>query len=52
MKATQKFSENLAVGSFGSVFKSILPDSTVIAVKRLDGARRGEKEFRAEVCSI
>ncbi|PUZ37820.1 hypothetical protein GQ55_9G149800 [Panicum hallii var. hallii] len=50
--ATKNFSEKLGGGSFGSVFKGILPDSTVIAVKRLDGARQGEKEFRAEVRSI
>ncbi|XP_039783229.1 G-type lectin S-receptor-like serine/threonine-protein kinase At2g19130 [Panicum virgatum] len=50
--ATKNFSEKLGGGSFGSVFKGILPDSTAIAVKRLDGARQGEKEFRAEVRSI
>ncbi|XP_012701627.1 G-type lectin S-receptor-like serine/threonine-protein kinase At2g19130 [Setaria italica] len=50
--ATKNFSEKLGGGSFGSVFKGVLPDSTVIAVKRLDGARQGEKEFRAEVSSI
>uniref|UniRef100_A0A0D3FXQ4 Non-specific serine/threonine protein kinase n=1 Tax=Oryza barthii TaxID=65489 RepID=A0A0D3FXQ4_9ORYZ len=46
--ATKNFSERLGGGSFGSVFKGVLTDSTVIAVKRLDGARQGEKEFRAE----
>uniref|UniRef100_A0A0E0H2X3 Receptor-like serine/threonine-protein kinase n=1 Tax=Oryza nivara TaxID=4536 RepID=A0A0E0H2X3_ORYNI len=50
--ATKNFSERLGGGSFGSVFKGVLTDSTVIAVKRLDGARQGEKEFRAEVRSI
>lgn len=50
--ATKGFTERLGGGSFGSVFKGVLPDSTVIAVKRLDGVRQGEKEFRAEVRSI
>ncbi|CAO2187549.1 unnamed protein product [Urochloa humidicola] len=50
--ATKNFSEKLGAGSFGSVFKGSLSDSTTIAVKRLDGARQGEKQFRAEVSSI
>jgi len=50
--ATKNFSEKLGAGSFGSVFKGRLSDSTTIAVKRLDGARQGEKQFRAEVSSI
>ncbi|KAF7004747.1 hypothetical protein CFC21_019929 [Triticum aestivum] len=49
--ATKKFSEKLGAGSFGSVFKGSLSDSTAIAVKRLDGVRQGEKQFRAEVSS-
>ncbi|KAJ1261303.1 hypothetical protein BS78_09G018500 [Paspalum vaginatum] len=50
--ATKNFSEMLGGGGFGSVFKGVLSDSTLIAVKRLDGARQGEKQFRAEVSSI
>ncbi|VAH99660.1 unnamed protein product [Triticum turgidum subsp. durum] len=50
--ATKKFSEQLGAGGFGSVFKGVLSDLTTIAVKRLDGARQGEKEFRAEVSSL
>uniref|UniRef100_A0A0E0KQI4 non-specific serine/threonine protein kinase n=1 Tax=Oryza punctata TaxID=4537 RepID=A0A0E0KQI4_ORYPU len=50
-RATKNFSEKLGGGSFGSVFKGYISDST-IAVKRLDGARQGEKQFRAEVNSI
>ncbi|RCV29497.1 hypothetical protein SETIT_6G018200v2 [Setaria italica] len=50
--ATKNFSDKLGAGSFGSVFKGSLNDSTNIAVKRLDGARQGEKQFRAEVSSI
>ncbi|OEL29599.1 G-type lectin S-receptor-like serine/threonine-protein kinase [Dichanthelium oligosanthes] len=50
--ATKKFSEKLGTGGFGSVFKGWLSDSVAIAVKRLDGAQQGEKQFRAEVNSI
>ncbi|XP_062179318.1 G-type lectin S-receptor-like serine/threonine-protein kinase At2g19130 [Phragmites australis] len=50
--ATKNFSEILGAGGFGSVFKGVLSDSTAIAVKSLDGARQGEKQFRAEVSSI
>ncbi|KAM3386969.1 hypothetical protein ACQJBY_010084 [Aegilops geniculata] len=51
-RATKSFSEKLGGGSFGSVFKGSLGDSTTIAVKRLDHANQGEKQFRAEVSSI
>uniref|UniRef100_A0A0E0EWS6 Receptor-like serine/threonine-protein kinase n=1 Tax=Oryza meridionalis TaxID=40149 RepID=A0A0E0EWS6_9ORYZ len=50
--ATKNFSEKLGGGSFGSVFKGYLNDSIIIAVKRLDGACQGVKQFRAEVNSI
>ncbi|XP_062106223.1 G-type lectin S-receptor-like serine/threonine-protein kinase At2g19130 [Humulus lupulus] len=50
--ATKNFSEILGRGGFGSVFKGVLPDSTVIAVKRLEGVDQGEKQFRAEVSII
>uniref|UniRef100_A0A8R7PCU9 Receptor-like serine/threonine-protein kinase n=1 Tax=Triticum urartu TaxID=4572 RepID=A0A8R7PCU9_TRIUA len=49
---TRNFSEKLGGGAFGSVFKGKLPDSTPIAVKRLDGFHQGEKQFRAEVSTI
>jgi len=51
-RATKNFSEKLGQGGFGSVFKGFLNDSTTIAVKRLDGAYQGEKQFRSEVRSI
>uniref|UniRef100_I1PST2 non-specific serine/threonine protein kinase n=1 Tax=Oryza glaberrima TaxID=4538 RepID=I1PST2_ORYGL len=38
----------LGGGGFGSVFKGVLNDSTTVAVKKLDGASQGEKQFRAE----
>ncbi|KAG8054398.1 hypothetical protein GUJ93_ZPchr0001g33222 [Zizania palustris] len=49
---TRNFSERLGAGSFGSVFKGILPDATTVAVKKLEGLRQGEKQFRAEVSTI
>ncbi|XP_072951945.1 G-type lectin S-receptor-like serine/threonine-protein kinase At2g19130 [Typha angustifolia] len=49
---TKNFAEKLGGGGFGSVFKGLLPDSTVIAVKKLDGLNQGEKQFRAEVSTI
>ncbi|XXG74170.1 hypothetical protein AAC387_Pa07g2958 [Persea americana] len=50
--ATKNFSEKLGRGGFGSVFRGTLPDSTAIAVKKLEGFRQGEKQFRAEVSTI
>ncbi|KAK1691899.1 hypothetical protein QYE76_008596 [Lolium multiflorum] len=52
-RATKSFSEKLGGGAFGSVYKGVLSDSkTTIAVKKLDGASQGEKQFRAEVSSV
>ncbi|KAE8797695.1 putative serine/threonine-protein kinase receptor [Hordeum vulgare] len=50
--ATRNFSEKLGGGGFGSVYKGVLSDMTSIAVKRLDNAYQGEKQFRAEVSSV
>nr|XP_023890719.1 G-type lectin S-receptor-like serine/threonine-protein kinase At2g19130 [Quercus suber]POF21713.1 g-type lectin s-receptor-like serine/threonine-protein kinase [Quercus suber] len=49
---TKNFSEKLGGGGFGSVFKGILPDSTIIAVKKLESISQGEKQFRTEVSTI
>jgi hypothetical protein len=46
--ATKEFSDKLGEGGFGSVFKGQLGDETV-AVKQLDRAGQGKKEFSAEV---
>ncbi|XP_074569544.1 G-type lectin S-receptor-like serine/threonine-protein kinase At2g19130 [Curcuma longa] len=52
-RATKDFSEKLGRGSFGAVFKGELPDSgELIAVKRLESVRQGEKQFRMEVATI
>ncbi|KAJ4728249.1 receptor-like protein kinase 4 [Melia azedarach] len=49
---TKGFSEKLGHGGFGAVFQGELSDSTLVAVKRLERPGSGEKEFRAEVCTI
>ncbi|XP_071717319.1 G-type lectin S-receptor-like serine/threonine-protein kinase SD2-2 [Rutidosis leptorrhynchoides] len=49
--ATNGFSDQLGHGGFGAVFSGEV-DSTLVAVKRLDRPGGGEKEFRAEVCTI
>ncbi|KAL7219060.1 hypothetical protein ACSBR2_012187 [Camellia fascicularis] len=51
-KATKNFSEKIGGGGFGSVFKGTLPDSTVIAVKKLESINQEEKQFRAEVSTL
>ncbi|XP_057526494.1 G-type lectin S-receptor-like serine/threonine-protein kinase At2g19130 [Amaranthus tricolor] len=50
--ATKNFSNKLGEGGFGSVFKGTLPDSSVIAVKKLESFSQGEKQFRSEVSTI
>ncbi|KAG5233488.1 G-type lectin S-receptor serine/threonine-protein kinase [Salix suchowensis] len=50
--ATKNFSEKLGGGGFGSVFKGVLPDTSVIAVKKLESISQGEKQFRSEVSTI
>ncbi|MBA0563139.1 hypothetical protein Golob_008139 [Gossypium lobatum] len=50
--ATKNFSEKLGGGGFGSVFKGMLADSSVIAVKQLERINQGEKQFCTEVSTI
>ncbi|KAL6861534.1 hypothetical protein ACP4OV_017234 [Aristida adscensionis] len=50
--ATDGFRYPVGRGSSGTVFRGILDDGTAVAVKRIDGSERAEKEFRAEVAAI
>jgi hypothetical protein len=47
-ECTAEFSNKLGEGGFGSVFEGKLGEERV-AVKRLEGARQGKKEFLTEV---
>jgi hypothetical protein len=50
---TKNFSDKLGGGAFGSVFRGQLPDgAAAVAVKKLEGLRQGEKQFRAEVSTL
>ncbi|XP_039170440.1 putative receptor protein kinase ZmPK1 [Eucalyptus grandis] len=51
-KATRNFSEEIGRGSGGVVYKAVLSDCRVTAVKRLNEANQGENEFLAEVSTI
>ncbi|GJW90909.1 G-type lectin S-receptor-like serine/threonine-protein kinase [Tanacetum coccineum] len=50
--ATKKISVKLGGGGFGSVYKGVLRDSSIVAVKKLEGISQGEKQFRSEVSTI
>ncbi|XP_057849228.2 G-type lectin S-receptor-like serine/threonine-protein kinase At2g19130 [Cryptomeria japonica] len=51
--ATNNFAQKLGNGAFGCVFKGTLPDSTLVAVKKLKGgSSQAEKQFRAETGTI
>ncbi|CAL5389725.1 unnamed protein product [Camellia sinensis] len=51
-KATKKFKEELGRGGSGAVYKGVLADERLVAVKRLGDAFQGEEEFWAEVSTI
>ncbi|KAJ8751702.1 hypothetical protein K2173_025870 [Erythroxylum novogranatense] len=49
-KATQNFTTTLGEGSFGPVYKAVVPTGEIVAVKVLaSNSRQGEKEFQTEV---
>ncbi|KAL2319969.1 hypothetical protein Fmac_028938 [Flemingia macrophylla] len=52
-KATKGFSEEIGRGAGGTVYKGVLSDNRVVAIKRLhEVANQGESEFLAEVSII
>ncbi|KAG6701165.1 hypothetical protein I3842_08G152000 [Carya illinoinensis] len=51
-KATRGFIEVIRRGGGGVVYKGILPEKRVAAIKRLDEANQGEAEFLTEVNTI
>ncbi|XP_047326333.1 putative receptor protein kinase ZmPK1 [Impatiens glandulifera] len=51
-RATQNFKEEIGKGGFGTVYKGVIDNGRVVAVKRLEGVLQGEAEFWAEVSII
>ncbi|MQL95125.1 hypothetical protein Taro_027789 [Colocasia esculenta] len=51
-RVTKNFSEKIGSGGFGTVFKGTFPDSTAVAVKKLEGFRQGDKQFRNELSTL
>ncbi|KAK4279784.1 hypothetical protein QN277_011505 [Acacia crassicarpa] len=51
-RATKGFKEKLGAGGFGAVYRGVLANKTVVAVKQLEGIEQGEKQFRMEVATI
>ncbi|XP_042511631.1 putative receptor protein kinase ZmPK1 [Macadamia integrifolia] len=51
-KATNKFKDELGRGSSGAVYKGVLGDNRVVAVKKLGDIIQGEEEFWAEVTTF
>uniref|UniRef100_A0A6N2KIU0 Receptor-like serine/threonine-protein kinase n=1 Tax=Salix viminalis TaxID=40686 RepID=A0A6N2KIU0_SALVM len=51
-KATNNFKEEVGRGGSGAVYKGILTDERVVAVKRLENMYQGEDVFWAEVSTI
>ncbi|KAK9095812.1 hypothetical protein Sjap_021309 [Stephania japonica] len=51
-KATMSFSQEIGRGGYGIVYKGVLSDGRVAAIKQLNEARHHEGEFLAEVTTI
>jgi len=52
--ATNNFSERLGGGGFGTVYRGVVNGhtQTQVAVKKLEGLRQGDKQFRTEVNTL
>lgn len=51
-RSTRGFKEKLGAGGFGAVYKGVVANRTVVAVKQLEGIEQGERQFRMEVATI
>lgn len=51
-RATRQFRDQIGRGASGLVYKGVLEDKRVIAVKRLAGINQGEEEFQHELSVI
>ncbi|GLJ27691.1 hypothetical protein SUGI_0543630 [Cryptomeria japonica] len=50
--ATRNFRSKMGSGGFGLVFKGSVPHGTLVAVRKLEGSRQLDKQFRAEIGSL
>ncbi|GLJ43779.1 hypothetical protein SUGI_0911420 [Cryptomeria japonica] len=51
-QSTKNFRDKVGSGGFGTVYRGVLPNKTIVAVKKLEGIEQGEKQFRMEVATI
>nr|XP_011468652.1 PREDICTED: probable receptor-like protein kinase At1g67000 [Fragaria vesca subsp. vesca] len=51
-KMTNTFKDQIGKGGYGTVYKGILPDGLVVAVKMLSGSKGNGEDFINEVASI
>ncbi|KAJ1684869.1 hypothetical protein LUZ63_016259 [Rhynchospora breviuscula] len=52
VKATKNFNDELGRGGSGVVYKGIVDDERLVAVKKLNDVTQGEEEFQAELSVI